>query len=161
MRIPSGYDPSSWVTDQGTHLSSSHTYSSSGGSVPHPMHSLSCCVCRRCMRLFVQTPPLIARWLCSLLLVVASWTPSSCWGGWLEPPCSWGTGRHQAGSCWIISPWSPQTSYCFPPPIACMQGIDNLLLPLLPHADAIAHYSGCWVMGTAIWDCHPPKPLVW
>ena len=88
-----------WVIDQGTHRSSSYTSFQSGGIVTPPLRPLSCRSCRLCLSIFLQTPPRLAWWSCSLLLVVSSCTPSSYWGGWLDPTCCWGAGRLRAGSC--------------------------------------------------------------
>ena len=102
------------------------------------------------LHLFVQTPPCLTQWSC-LLLLVASWTHSSCWGGQLDNLYSWGTGCPWEGSCWKSRPPANLTLHCLPPPIACMRGTAPPPLPLPPYSDLIAHYSGWWVMSTALW----------
>ena len=129
------------VIDQVTNWSSAHPSSPSGGIVTCPLRSLSCCSCCCCLRIFVWAPPRLVHWSCLLLLVIVSWTLSSCWGGSLYPPCSWGTGSPQSISCLTSHPLAPQNSHCFPPPIECMKSFAPLLLPSPPHAGTIAHSS--------------------
>ena len=148
------------MIDQGTHQPSAHPSSRSGYIVPCLLSSLYCCFCSCCLLIFVQTPPRLAWWPCSLLLVVVSWTPSSCWGGWLDLPYFWGNGRLREGICWTSRPSATQTLHCLPPPISCMRGISPSLLPLLPHPGAIAHSLGCLLMVTSLWAYHAPKPVV-
>ena len=114
LRGPSWSDTSSWVKYQGTHQSSAHPSSRSGGIVNCPMCSISCRHCRCCLVIFLWTPHRLARWSC-LLLLVASWTPSSCWLGQLDLLCSWGTGISRAYRYWKSYTSDPKNSHSSPP----------------------------------------------